>query len=212
MELLNIKDTKYKLFLPKEWNQLDEDVFLRKLKDRIYKLIAVYFIEDEDNKYFNLVLGEINLDGIKKDTLKSAFDVYGWEYDMHNQKVISDDKTFDKDWSEYLLAEVLLNHCDEGDLDITRYDTFEEVVESLKDIAFSISTVAHDYIQSGKDWLIKEYGNYRGKTTGIDINEDSNDKEVRDSLQKEIEKDNLVHKVWWQKEDYGYVLFIEFVG
>lgn len=140
MEVLTIKDTKYKLFLPQEWASLNEDVFLKKVYDRAFELIAVYFIEDnEGNRYFNIARGEIDLNAIEEDILESAFDVYGWKYDLKNKQVISDDEIFDKNWSDYLLAEVLLNHCDEGDLDIVECDTFEEVVENLQDIGISAS-------------------------------------------------------------------------
>lgn len=216
MEILKVKDTEYKLFLPKEWTSLDEDVFLRRVSDRIFELIALYFIEDyEGNTYFNIAKGKVDLDKIKYDTLKYALDIYGWKYDLKYKMIITDDKIFDSDRSDYLLAEILLNRCNKGYLDIIKCDSFKDVVAILNEVAFTASQLAHNYIQSSKDWLIEEYGKYEGYTTGMDINEDSNNKDIRDSLQKEIERDNSVSKVWWEKENYGenygYVLWIKFL-
>ena len=104
MNILTIKDTDYKLFLAQAWTSLDEDIFLKNTHDRVFKLIAIYFIEDykmEDYKndsYFYITSGEINLDNIiKEDIFKSVFDIYGWRYDFKNKKIITDDKTFDKE-------------------------------------------------------------------------------------------------------------------
>lgn len=211
MKVLTIKDTNHKLFLAQAWASLDEDVFLKNIYDRVFKLIAVYFIEDDEgDSYFNIAKGEIDLDTIEEEAIKSAFEVYDWKYDLESREVITDDETFDKDWSDYLLAEVLLNHCDEGDLDIIKCDTFEEVVKNLDGIAITASQLANNYILLGKDWLIGEYGKYEGNTTGMDADEEANDKEIRLILQKEIEKDSSVSKVWWQKEHYGYTLWIKF--
>lgn len=70
--------------------------------------------------------------------------------------------------------------------------------------------LAKKYIQMGKEFLSEYYDTYHGKTTGMDTDEDTKDENYRLNLENEILKDDSVSRCWWEKEDYGYTLWIEF--
>ena len=66
--------------------------------------------------------------------------------------------------------------------------------------------MAIKYVQSGIDWLRDEYGTYKSKTTGMEIDEYLSESE-RDNLIFEILKDKTVHKAYFEN---NYTLWIEF--
>lgn len=74
----------------------------------------------------------------------------------------------------------------------------------------NVNDLARKYIGWGKDFLREQYGSYECKTTGMDIDEDTGDESYRESLKNEILKDESVSNCWWEKESYGYTLWIEF--
>ena len=45
-------------------------------------------------------------------------------------------------------------------------------------------SLAKKYIKWGQEFLTQEYGSYEGRTTGMDVDEDTNDEWYRDSLKK----------------------------
>lgn len=213
MQVLHIKDSSYKLFLTDEWCWVDEDIFVKKNKDGLFEMIGAYFLENYDensNPLFNLAIGKIDLKEIETKSIESALDIYGWEYDAISKTVVTDVKEYDKEWSEYLIAEVLLNHTNEGDLKVMIDIPFEEVIENLENNVIDVPKLSNYYVNAGKEWLISEYGDYHGKTTGMDI-EGSDDKYLRDELTALIQKNDEVNSVKWVQEDYGYVLWIEFI-
>ena len=73
-----------------------------------------------------------------------------------------------------------------------------------------VSFLAKKYIKLGQEFLTQEYGSYEGKTTGMDVDEDTNDEWYRESLKKEILKDESIEKCWWVTETYGHTLWLEF--
>ena len=73
-----------------------------------------------------------------------------------------------------------------------------------------VSFLAKKYIKLGQEFLTQEYGSYEGRTTGMDVDEDTNDELYRESLKKEILKDESIEKCWWATETYGYTLWLEF--
>lgn len=214
MQVLKIKDSSYKLFLTNEWYSIDEDIFVKKDNDGLFQMIGVYFLEnynEDSNPLFNLAIGEIDLKQIETKSIESALDVYGWTYDSTNKTVVTDVKEYDREWSGYLIAEVLLNHSNEGDLEVMTDISFEEVIKNLGNNTIDISKLANSYVNAGKEWLINEYGDYHNKTTGMDIEEDTNDEDIRNELSTQIQKIDEVNSVKWVQEDYGYVLWIEFI-
>lgn len=74
----------------------------------------------------------------------------------------------------------------------------------------NVSFLAKKYIKWGQEFLTQEYGSYEGKTTGMDVDEDTNDEWYRDSLKKEILKDKSISQCWWVNETYGHTLWLEF--
>ena len=70
--------------------------------------------------------------------------------------------------------------------------------------------MAKKYIKWGQEFLTQEYGSYEGKTTGMDVDEDTNDEWYRDSLKKQILKDKTVSQCWWVNETYGHTLWLKF--
>lgn len=70
--------------------------------------------------------------------------------------------------------------------------------------------LANKYINMGKDWLLGEYGDYKGMLTGMDVDEDSKNDYYQKSLKQEIELHEEIEKTWWEKEKYGYTLWILF--
>lgn len=214
MEILQVKGTNKKLILKDEWYSIDEDVFVKKNKNGVFELVAIYFLENYDknsNQLFNLAKGEICLDNIKIETIENALETYGWTYDSINKTVISDEEIYNKQWSEYLIAEVLLNHGNAGDLDVIVDISFNRVTELLEDNLISISCLANHYVNEGEKWLINEYGDYSDKTTGMDIDIVSDDEYFRTEIINEINKLDKVESAKWTKEDHGYVLWIKFL-
>lgn len=95
--------------------------------------------------------------------------------------------------------------CEDGNED--------ENVNGDKDdlkIEINASFLAQKYIKCGKEYLIQEYGSYKGRLTGMELDEDTNDERFRDSLKKEILKHESIRKCWWATETYGHTLWLEF--
>lgn len=214
MQVLEIKGINKKILLSDEWYSIDEDVFVKKNKTGIFEMIAVYFLEKYDenaNPLFNLVIGEICLDNISIESIENTLDVYGWTYNPLTKTITTDDEEYDKDWSEYLIAEALLNHSKEGNLELRTDIYFDKVIEVLQDKIVNIPQLANYYTQEGKKWLSNEYGDYHNKTTGFDIDVASDYEEFRAEISNEINKLDEIKSVKWTKEEHGYVLWIEFI-
>lgn len=214
MEVLKIKECDKKIYLPKEWFSIDEDVFVKRVEDDNFSLIAVYHLKSEDNKnsdgYYNVLLGNIDLSVVSDEKKQEALDVYDWKYDTQTEEVDCCGIIYDKEWSKYLLAEALINHTDEGTSDITECCSLTEVENKLKCIIYDLNDLANKYLNCGMEWLTNKYGDYCDKSTGVDIEEDSSIEDFRLDISRILESDTRVYKAWWQKEDYGYVLWIEF--
>lgn len=70
--------------------------------------------------------------------------------------------------------------------------------------------LAKNYVQMGKEYLTEELGSFKGYVTVIDTYEDETDSEFRLNLKENILKEEIVNRCWWQEENYGYRLCIEF--
>lgn len=70
--------------------------------------------------------------------------------------------------------------------------------------------LAKKYVQMGKEYLTEEFGSFKGNITVMDTEEDTKDSEYRLSLRENILKEESVSSCWWQEENYGHTLCIEF--
>lgn len=74
----------------------------------------------------------------------------------------------------------------------------------------NISSLAKKYIKWGQDYLDETHGSFVALTTGMDVEEDTQNEEFRNSLKEEILKDSTVNNCWWKTESYGHTLWLLF--